>query len=504
MKPQQDEEFILEEQKSAMKMTSKEEQDAQHADGHIITPPKSRLTRILLNWKFLSILGAIILILVILIPVLLLVDVRRRHQPAGAGPSNSNDAARYAVLQHNFPDPTVIEVNNTYYGFATRNPANVTLHIQVAQSKPGNIASWELLQGFDALPNLPAWVTNHSDPAVWAPQIQQIDNGSFVMTYAALSRQQPRKHCLGLATSTNVTGPYTPTSDEPLLCHWKLGGIIDPGFLVDPVSNTSYIYYKNDGNAIGSGGACANGNWPNTPTTFQYDVMDSNFSALELSPFTPYHNATQAINTIDNATIFMHNTRIDGSNIESPFVLYREYSHPNTSEVKRAYHLLYNSGCFTDSSYRIQHIPCWLGGSITHFTDCPWQQLKDTQARTILGSATYPQPDGAEAALLWAPGGPAVTQDGQYMVFHADIVSHWEDPAMKRGKHGHDDPSHGHRKRDNGTDTGSVNLGPTGKAAKKRVRALFVAEMEYEYDWTAKSTDGQRGLQVQRLVKPES
>lgn len=500
MKLQQDEEYILQEQKSGMELKTKEEQEAENATQIISAPTKkTRLTHLLLNWKFIALLGAIIVVLIILIPVLLLVDLRRHHH-SSAGPSNASEAARYAVVPHNFPDPTVIEVDNTYYGFATRNPVNLSVHIQVAQSKPGIIASWQLLDGFDALPTLPAWVTNHTDAAIWAPQVQQREDGSFIMTYAALSREHARKHCLGLATSNNVTGPYVPTSDEPFVCHWSLGGIIDPGFIVDPITNTSYIYYKNDGNAIGSGGACANGNWPNTPTTFQYDVMDSNFTTMEISPFTPYKNSTQAINTIDNATIFMHNTRIDGSNIESPFLLYREYKHPDTSEVKKAYHLLYNSGCFTDSSYRIQHIPCWLDGNITDFTQCPWQQLKDTQAKTILGSATYVQPNGAKPALLWAPGGPAATQDGQYMVFHADIVSHWEDPAMKRGKH--DLESHEHRKRDNGTD--SVDLGPSRDSLKKRVRALFVAEMEYDYDWTQKSTVVQRGLKVQKLVLPES
>ncbi|KAK5078937.1 hypothetical protein LTR51_001132 [Lithohypha guttulata] len=432
------------------------------------------------NWKILlTVLGVVILLLVILLPVLLLVDLNGKKEPF-TDPIDADDAARYAVVKHNFPDPTVIEVNNTLYAFATRSGANASLHVQVARSALEDVSFWTLSEGYDALPILPSWVKSPGDAAVWAPQVNQRDDGMFVMLFSALHSEHTNKHCLGIATILEVIGPYTATSQEPLVCHFELGGIIDPTFLVDPTSNTSYIVYKNDGNAIGSGGACSNSNWPNTPTTFQYDILTSNLTESALTS----NNGSQAINTVNNSTIFLHNDCSDGSTIESPFIVHHAYHHHKSGKTKHAYHLLYNSGCFVDSSYRIEHIPCLLNDTITHFTECPWQELKNSVGSTLLESASYAQPDndGKGDAVLFAPGGPAVSPDGRYLIFHADVVEGWNAGAMKR-------------------DAGEVDL----EGERWRMRAMFVAEMEYEYDWGKEGEETmQTGLRVKRLVVPSN
>lgn len=115
--------------------------------------------------------------------------------------------------------------------------------------------------------------------------------------------------------------------------------------------------------------------------------------------------------TIDNSTIFLRNTDDDGPNIESPQLWYQEYP----ESQKRAYFLSYNSGCFADPSYRTQVLTCWIDDSIRSFADCPWQELKRASTLTLLRTGKYPQPEGRPQAVLMAPGGPGVAQNGKYM-----------------------------------------------------------------------------------------
>lgn len=322
------------------------------------------------------------------------------------------------------------------------------------------------------------------------------------MYFAALHRDFPRRHCIGVATSSSILGPYDAgNATEPLVCHLQLGGIIDPAFLDDPISNQSLLIYKNDGNAIGSGGACANSNWPNTPTTFQYDAMTPNTytSFLDTGLSTRFVTATNstsklnsnisALEPLNDSTIFMKNVRSDGPNIESPQAWYQEYPSFNSSEPsKRAYHLLYNSGCFADQSYRINHLVCWLNDTTTSFTDCPWDDLKATSQNTILQTGRFPQPEKKPDALLYAPGGPGVTLDGRYMAFHADIVPAWFSQPHPKATNGH-----------NRTAIGINN--PGSEPVYIRQRALFIAELE---QGAAANTNGPTGLSIRRLIMPDS
>lgn len=184
------------------------------------------------------------LILVIVVPVVKLVCLQR-EDPVQKAINLAAEAARYSVLRTNFPDPCLIEVNGSYHAFATRSIANASLNIQAA-SAVEDIASWTLHDGYDALPNLPPWVKAGEGAAVWAPQVNQRQDGVFVMVYAAIHKDHHGRHCLGIATSPNVLGPYDAgNASQPLLCHLELGGIIDATFLSDPVSNNTYLVYKN-------------------------------------------------------------------------------------------------------------------------------------------------------------------------------------------------------------------------------------------------------------------
>jgi hypothetical protein len=83
-------------------------------------------------------------------------------------------------------DPSIINVDGVWYSFATRTIGS-NIHIQAAQSDDFN--TFSLVQNndgtqYDALPDLPGWV-NSTSWNTWAPDVQQMDDGSFVMYISA-------------------------------------------------------------------------------------------------------------------------------------------------------------------------------------------------------------------------------------------------------------------------------------------------------------------------------
>lgn len=78
-------------------------------------------------------------------------------------------------------DPAVIEADGKWYAFATRSIGSA-VHVQVAESD--DFAQWNLVTNehgqYDALPNLPSWIYAKGS-AVWAPDVVQLDDGSYVM-----------------------------------------------------------------------------------------------------------------------------------------------------------------------------------------------------------------------------------------------------------------------------------------------------------------------------------
>ena len=135
------------------------------------------------------------------------------------------------VIATNFADPCFIEVDSTYYAFATNlyvTPQSGQINIQVAVSK--DFSTWNLT-GTDALPDVGQWSTG---TYTWAPDVVQLvsysesgaqelytysfkDDGSFVMYYSSRVKNNTGHHCVGAATSKNVLGPYIPLP-EPIAC----------------------------------------------------------------------------------------------------------------------------------------------------------------------------------------------------------------------------------------------------------------------------------------------
>ena len=79
------------------------------------------------------------------------------------------------AITANFPDPSIIKVNGTWYAFATHT-RGTDVKIQVAQST--NFEDWTIVKNadgsqFDALPVLPAWV-RMANYLTWAPDVSQL------------------------------------------------------------------------------------------------------------------------------------------------------------------------------------------------------------------------------------------------------------------------------------------------------------------------------------------
>ncbi len=295
------------------------------------------------------------------------------------------------------------------------------------------------------------------------------------MYYSALPRNNTQRHCIGAATASHVTGPYIGL-DDPIVCDLPKGGVIDPAFFHDVKSNLSYLVYKQDGNAIGVGGACSNTGWPNTPTPLL---------AVELS-------GHDLVTPQGDPFELLSNLQSDGPNLESPMLWHYTYDKPASlggGQIS-SYHIVYNSGCYNDDSYHIEHIVC---------TAHPEQSLKDCLWSNIRGDPADPSSmisngggiftgtmlkTGDTVADLFAPGGPSLagnqgwSGDGdanvtsKYMIFHADVnLAYFEHPA-------------------------TVSQEERLKNGWDRRRGLFVAELDY---WGQEDM-----LKVSSIVVPDN
>jgi beta-xylosidase len=146
------------------------------------------------------------------------------------------------ILNSDAPDPSVVVQSGQYTVFTT-------------QSGRYNVPVWtsgdlrSLRRVADALPVLPSW----AQPGyAWAPSVARLGN-RWVMYFSDAVRGktapngQPMK-CLGVATATDLTGPYTPRS-QPILCDIAHGGDIDPSVYVDP-AGTPWLISKRDANSM--------------------------------------------------------------------------------------------------------------------------------------------------------------------------------------------------------------------------------------------------------------
>ena len=123
-------------------------------------------------------------------------------QPADALVLDRRSDAIPIMNGQNFPDPSLIRMPDGWHAFATNAKVNDKLiHVQMAHSS--DFKTWTYRSGVDAMPTLAAWIDT-SSPRVWAPDVTQLADGTFIMYYTATSKSKPALHCVSYATSKNV------------------------------------------------------------------------------------------------------------------------------------------------------------------------------------------------------------------------------------------------------------------------------------------------------------
>lgn len=71
------------------------------------------------------------------------------------------------------------------------------------------------------------------------------DSGRYILTYSGELASNSIHHCIGIATASNIAGPYTPQG-SPTICPdvASTGGAIDSYLYYDEPHNKRYLVYK--------------------------------------------------------------------------------------------------------------------------------------------------------------------------------------------------------------------------------------------------------------------
>jgi arabinan endo-1,5-alpha-L-arabinosidase len=217
------------------------------------------------------------------------------------------------VLDWNFPDPGIVRVGATYYGYASNSAPGdcidgevVGPNVQVATSP--DLRHWTLLG--DALPTLPPWAIRG---ATWAPHPVALD-GSYRLYFAARHGAHGAL-AIGVAVAQDPAGPFAPLA-TPLVDAPAAGGVIDP-YVFRGEDGTDWLLWKNDGNSRG------------LPTWIYIQRLAPDGLSLVGAPF----------------PLIRNDQPWEGEIIEAPTLCYRNGE----------YHLLYSANACTDDRYGIGH-----------------------------------------------------------------------------------------------------------------------------------------------------
>ncbi len=144
------------------------------------------------------------------------------------------------VLDINFPDPTVINMNGTYYAYATNSTHDgKMMNIQVASST--DLFNWTYIG--DALPTKPTWASTTQN--YWAPDVLYDEvMHKYVMFYCARNDDTTYGMCIGVAFSSSPTGPFI-DKGTPLM-KGKEFTVLDPMAMVDPKTKKKIMYWGSD------------------------------------------------------------------------------------------------------------------------------------------------------------------------------------------------------------------------------------------------------------------
>ena len=204
------------------------------------------------------------------------------------------------------------------------------------------------------------------------------EDGSYVMYYTDNLVNRPGSHCLGVATSKTIMGPYVPL-ETPWACPDPAtqGGAIDPDGFFDVSTGKRYVTYKVDGNSIGHGGSCNNAIAPIMPTPIMLQ---------EVGP--------DGFSMIGGPIQILDRDDFDGPLIEAPALARSE---------EGIYFLFFSSNCFTTPLYDTSYATATnINGPYTK------------AGRPLLISGDGPD--------LVGPGGLDIITDGGMVLFHGHMT----------------------------------------------------------------------------------
>lgn len=263
------------------------------------------------------------------------------------------------VFNSNFPDPMIIiGPDGTYWAFATNRPGSGGTSVNIQTLNSADLKTWT--PGPDALPNLPAW----SRPGrVWAPEVAQLSNGQYAMYYTTIA-PDPAIQCISVAIADSIEGPYVDQRSAPLICEDTQGGSIDASPFVAS-DGKSYLYWKNDGNAVG---------------------VDTWVSVQELGP-----DGTELVG--EPLKLIKQDLPWEGHLIEAPFVW----------ESDGIFHLFYSANDFGSADYGVGHATAT--SPIGPFTKTPDPILVSNEVTAGPGHCSLFEKDGQVWMVYhaWAP-----------------------------------------------------------------------------------------------------
>ncbi|MCU1536768.1 MAG: glycoside hydrolase family 43 [Humibacillus sp.] len=208
------------------------------------------------------------------------------------------------VWASNFADPQIVPDGDGWVAIATNGNG---MNVQTLRST--DLTTWT--QGSDALPRLASWTTPGK---VWAPETHRFGD-RWVLYYTTMA-PDPAIQCIGVAVADNPAGPYRDTSSKPLVCEQDQGGSIDASPFVAK-DGTAYLYWKNDGNAVG------------VDTWISVQRLSADGTRLEGSP----------------KRLVRQDLPWEGQLVEAPFVWERD----------GVFHLFYSANDYGSDKYAVGH-----------------------------------------------------------------------------------------------------------------------------------------------------
>ncbi|WP_405373667.1 MULTISPECIES: glycoside hydrolase family 43 protein [unclassified Microbacterium] len=276
----------------------------------------------------------------------------------GAPSESSSPAAETAdggafVIDEDFPDPDVVEVEGGFAAFATGSHG---LNIRVARSD--DLADWQV-ERRDALPVLPAWA---SPGRTWAPEVVATGDG-FTM-YVTAQHTESGRQCIGVATAASVDEAFTPEGDEPLVCPVDEGGAIDAATF-DDADGSRYLLWKTDGNC------CSLDTW------LMMAPLSADGRTLAGEPF----------------RLISQGLEWEGALVEAPTLIERD----------GVYHLLYSANDYGSDAYAV-------GAASADALTGPWEKQPEPVLATSSSGGRYLGPGGQD--VVATPGGDVLVFHG--------------------------------------------------------------------------------------------